>query len=279
MSAGGSAIRSDLNHWSRPPRSVPGGQWARNVPFFTRRSTSTSCSGSPKNWTTEIGAIGNLPASSFVLELRPARADGAGHGVPVDARRVQRRLGRVADPDRPLVDLDRGRRPLVGPRRRGPGAEAEAERRPTARTIERVDVRMGRLILRARGSRGSPGLGPRRGRRVGRRRRGRPGGPAMEAGVGPDHAVAGVLVRAEVDVEPELLRPPRPAASARFGGPSARRSGFGVELLAVGEDAAVDAPLPLRRVVEPDEGLERGVLAVEVVGQDATASGRPGRAR
>jgi len=67
------------------------------------------------------------------FELRPARADVAGHGVPGNARRVHGRLGRVADPDRPLLDLDPGRRPLVGPSRRGPGAEAERGRQ-TARS-------------------------------------------------------------------------------------------------------------------------------------------------
>ena len=64
MPAGGEASRFDLNQWSPPLRSVPGGQWARTFPFFTRRSKSTSWVGSPKNCTTEIGATGNCRSSS-----------------------------------------------------------------------------------------------------------------------------------------------------------------------------------------------------------------------
>ena len=63
--AGGDLARSDLNHWTRPARSLAGGQWARTVPFFTRRSMSMSRQGSPKNCTTETGATGNLPSRSF----------------------------------------------------------------------------------------------------------------------------------------------------------------------------------------------------------------------
>ncbi len=65
MPAGGVALRFEPNHWIRPLRSVPGGQCASSVPFFVRRSTSTSRHSWPKNWTTEIGATGNLPACSL----------------------------------------------------------------------------------------------------------------------------------------------------------------------------------------------------------------------
>ena len=78
----------------------------------------------------------------------------------------------------------------------------------------------------------------------------RPAWRAIEPGVGPDHAVAGVLVLAEVDEEPELL-------GARDGqGELDRRGvgaevGVGVDLLAVGEDPAVDPALALEASSKP----------------------------
>ena len=133
-----------MNHWSRPPRSVPGGQWARNVPFFDPEVDVDVLLGLAEELHDGDRRDRELAGQLLAFELRPARADDAGHRVLVDARRVQRRLGRVADPDRPLVDLDPGRRPLVGRPRRGPGAEAERGRQP-GRSDRRC--RMGRLIL------------------------------------------------------------------------------------------------------------------------------------
>ena len=61
---------------------------------------------SPKNCTTETGESGKR-RRLFLFELGPARSHNARHRVLEIARGVDRGLGGIAYPHRPLVDFDR----------------------------------------------------------------------------------------------------------------------------------------------------------------------------
>ena len=92
---------------------------------------------------------------------------------------------------------------------------------------------------------------------------------AEEASIGPDHAVASILAAAEINEELQLLG----AGDRQFelqGRPIGPEVGIRVNLLAIGEDPAIDPSLHPHRLVEADKRFERGVGAVEVVCQHAS---------
>src|SRR4029078_13401474 len=78
---------------------------------------------------------------------------------------------------------------------------------------------------------------------------------AEQFGAGPDHAIAGVFVLAEIDFQRELLDPGHGhVAVFRLG--VAAQIGAGEKLLAVGEHATSDATRASALFVESDECLK-----------------------
>ena len=72
------------------------------------------------------------------LDLRPDRPDRPRHRVAVDAGLVQGSLGRAADPDRPLIDLDRELRTVLGAPESGGEGESDDQQKPANSGAGRV---------------------------------------------------------------------------------------------------------------------------------------------
>ena len=128
-------------------------------------------------------------------------------------------LGRAADPDRPLIDLDRELRTVLGSPERGGEGESDDQQEPANSGAGRVRGSSHGLLVDGVLDDRSEGAAA----RLWPSRLGGGRSATIEAGVGPDHAIAGVLVRSEVHDEPELFGP-------RNGQGQADRRGVGAEV-------------------------------------------------